>query len=152
MNKALIKNWNSVVSYDDEVYHMGDVSFGTDKDVSEFIHSLNGKIYLIKGNHEKPILSKESNRKRFEWIKDYHELDVSNRAKMCMFHYPIGSWNKSHHGSLHVHGHCHNSFAPVGRMMDVGVDNPIVNFTPIELDRVVEMLSSISHVQVDHHV
>ena len=47
MNRAIIEKWNAVVSETDEVYIVGDVGN------AEYISSLNGKKYLIKGNHDR---------------------------------------------------------------------------------------------------
>ena len=52
MNESIIKNWNSVVSKDDIVYHLGDFGFGNKTVISNFVSRLNGRIRLIKGNHD----------------------------------------------------------------------------------------------------
>ena len=152
MNEALIKNWNSIVSENDEVYHLGDVAMKNPLIAKQFLESVNGKIYLIKGNHEQSVLKKESNIKRFEWVKDYYELDLSFKQKMVMFHYPIASWNKCHHGAMMLHGHCHNSYNGNGKIMDVGVDNPIVNFAPINIDTIIKIMDEKKFTPVDHHM
>ena len=133
MDRIMIENWNKTVKQNDEVYHFGDVSFGRPEVAENILHQLNGRIYLIKGNHEKTVLRKDGCRKRFEWVKDYYELKYNNKT-CVMFHYPIYSWNKSHYGSYHFFGHTHNNIQLKGRAMDVGVDNPVVNFTPISID------------------
>lgn len=51
MNKTNINSWNSIVDKDDIVYHLGDFMFGID-DISDFVSKLNGKIYLVRGNHD----------------------------------------------------------------------------------------------------
>ena len=50
MDAALIMNWDSVVGIDDEVYVLGD--FGANGDEERILSMLNGKKYLIKGNHD----------------------------------------------------------------------------------------------------
>ena len=75
MNEELIKRWNEKVSTKDEVYHLGDLSLGNADFTKEVLDRLNGKIYLIKGNHDKSTLSYP---KRFEWIKDYHVNNGNN--------------------------------------------------------------------------
>lgn len=50
MDAALIMNWDSVVGIDDEVYVLGD--FGANEDEERILSMLNGKKYLIKGNHD----------------------------------------------------------------------------------------------------
>lgn len=52
MNEAIVKNWNSVVSPDDTVYHLGDCFMGPLETVAEYGSRLNGKIHVIPGNHD----------------------------------------------------------------------------------------------------
>ena len=136
MDRILIENWNNTVKPNDEVYHLGDVSFGRPEIAQEILYQLNGRIYLIKGNHEKTVLRTEKCRKRFEWVKDYYELKHQDKL-FVMFHYPILSWNKGHYGSYHLYGHTHNNIKLKGRAMDVGVDNPVMNFSPMSIDNTV---------------
>lgn len=128
MNESIKESWNSVVGKHDHVFMLGDVALGKPKDVTNLLYALNGYIYLIKGNHEKAVLSNENNKRRFEWIKDYYELkEKSTGFKICMFHYPCRQWNKCHRGAWHLFGHVHGKLEhwPWGRSMDVGVDNAV---------------------------
>lgn len=52
MDKALIENWNSVVGKNDIVFDLGDFAFAPNWRWKEIISQLNGKHYLILGNHE----------------------------------------------------------------------------------------------------
>lgn len=149
MNETLITNWNNVVPENGTVFHLGDVAFCDDKKkVKEILDRLNGKIYLIKGNHEKSVLKHEELRRRFEWIKDYFELEVdlgvaNARQFVVLCHYPMASWNKSFHGSWALHGHTHMKYkSEYGLILDVGVDNPLCNYAPIFFDRIHEYMGT----------
>ncbi|MBQ4059987.1 MAG: metallophosphoesterase, partial [Lachnospiraceae bacterium] len=52
MNETLIANWNSVVGPDDIVFHLGDFCLGGSAEWTNILNRLNGKIYLIVGNHD----------------------------------------------------------------------------------------------------
>ncbi len=52
MNEALITNWNKVVSADDYVFHLGDFCLGGSAEWTKALDCLNGKIFLILGNHD----------------------------------------------------------------------------------------------------
>lgn len=52
MNEVLIKNWNDVVEDKDIVYHLGDYGFGAKEQLKEIFNRLNGKKYLVMGNHD----------------------------------------------------------------------------------------------------
>lgn len=52
MNEAIISNWNSVVSLDDVVWHLGDFALGNRSRIPEFVNRLNGHKKLVLGNHD----------------------------------------------------------------------------------------------------
>ena len=52
MNETLITNWNRVVGVDDIVFHLGDFCLGGSAEWTNVLNRLNGKIYLIVGNHD----------------------------------------------------------------------------------------------------
>lgn len=54
-DERLVKQWNTVVGPRDTVYHLGDVCWGTRKDRYAILGRLNGKIHLIRGNHDRDI-------------------------------------------------------------------------------------------------
>lgn len=53
MDQALIANWNRLVGPDDLVYHLGDFAFGPVDQQKALVKQLNGKILLIRGNHDR---------------------------------------------------------------------------------------------------
>ena len=53
MNEDLIARWNSVVGPNDIVWNLGDFCFGKKENVAEIRRRLNGKIYLVMGNHDR---------------------------------------------------------------------------------------------------
>ena len=52
MNHVLIQKWNERVAPEDEVYILGDISLKRYLAVSMILEQLNGKKYLVKGNHD----------------------------------------------------------------------------------------------------
>ena len=52
MDRQLIEKWNSVVGKDDIVYHLGDFAIGNVDRISSYRNKLNGRIFLIQGNHD----------------------------------------------------------------------------------------------------
>lgn len=127
MNEELIKRWNEKVGEDDLVYHLGDFSLATPQLTKSILDRLNGKIFLIKGNHEGSTLTYT---KRFEWIKDYFELNVedpdaqNSSQKIVLFHYAMRTWRSISRGTWHLYGHSHGNLAEdeCAQCFDVGVD------------------------------
>jgi calcineurin-like phosphoesterase family protein len=155
MNESLIANWNSVVKSGDEVWHLGDVGLIKPDLLRPILDRLNGRIRLIKGNHEHQALDKRCFG-RFETFDLYKKLKVTHPTsgkiqEIMLFHYPIGSWDKAHHGSWHLHGHSHNSYKTKGKILDVGIDNPLCSHRPMSLEQVAIFMDAQELHVVDHH-
>ncbi|MCL2130350.1 MAG: metallophosphoesterase [Treponema sp.] len=153
MNLALIKNWNSLVTRNDEVYILGDFLYpGSAREANEILSKLKGRKYLVKGNHEKYLTDPEFKSGAFEWIKDYYILKHES-MNFVLFHFPLLSWYRSHYGSIHLYGHLHNSgiknpdfrkklnlLGP--RAVNVGVD--VNDFYPVSMYQIIEAVGDIN--------
>lgn len=155
MDAQLIVAWNRVVPFDGTVYHLGDVSFRGATATRAILAQLNGVICLVRGNHDH--MSAET-KKRFEWIKDYYELDVelpAGKQRIVMFHFPIRVWHRNHQGSWHVHGHSHGNMPAIGRMLDVGLDSKgdgiAPHMRPWSFAEVADYMSRREFAGEDHH-
>lgn len=138
MDSVIIQNWNSVVGKNDIVYTLGDFSFHKNEVTTRYLNILNGEIHLIKGNHDARM--KKHIRDKFSSVSDYKELRPTKQSLIVMSHFPFLSWNKSHYGSIHLHGHCHGTINNEGvKRYDVGVDSN--SFTPVSLDFIIEKFS-----------
>ena len=151
MDVALIKNWNSVVGPKDEVFILGDFAF---RDHSKYASQLNGRKYLILGNHDKKSHALRAyDEGYFRWVEDYCELRV-DRNIFILFHYSIRQWNKKHHGSIHLYGHSHGGLDPYGLSFDVGVDDRskmgVAPYTPISLEQVLTHIKTLTP-DYSHH-
>lgn len=150
MTEGLIANWNSTIkSMSDDVYHLGDFSFYRPAITEAILKRLNGRIHLIKGNHDYAMPAWL--REKFVWVKDLAEIEIENQ-KVVLCHYPMLTWNKAHYGVWHLHGHCHGSLSDQygGRRLDVGIDcHP--EFRPFSWAEVTEKMAAATFVKVDHH-
>ena len=143
MNEELIKRWNEKISKNDTVYHLGDVSLGKQDFTKGILDQLNGKIHLIKGNHEGATLTYP---KRFESIRDYHELRIdepennNGKQKIILLHYAMRTWNGSHRGTWQLYGHSHGTLSDdeMSLSLDVGVD--CHNFYPVSYEEVKSLM------------
>lgn len=145
MHTTLVRNWNSYVSQNDEIYILGDFAYkGKVEDVNSLLKKLKGKKYLIKGNHDKYINYETFNPLLFSWIKDYYVLDYKG-IKFILFHYPILEWDGYYKNYIHLYGHVHNStknpeqndrLKVLGnKAINVGVD--VNNFFPVSIVEII---------------
>jgi calcineurin-like phosphoesterase family protein len=148
-DEEIIKNWNSVVSNDDTVFHLGDVTFSNDpKDINGILDRLNGKIILINGNHEQGVHKNQSVKNRFSLIRDYMEISVDNQ-RITMLHYPIHEWNQAHRGAwmLHGHTHIHDDYDTKYKRCNVGIMN--WNYYPASFKQL--QIFMADKVNKEHH-
>jgi hydrolase len=152
MDRTLIQNWNNTVGKEDEIYIIGDFSwYSNPEKVNFLLKKLNGKKYLITGNHDHFLKNKNFDRKQFVWIKEYAEIKQDG-TKIVLFHYPIEEWNGFYRGSVHIHGHQHNKQEYNVKQQklnlkryDAGVDAN--NYTPVSLEHILEFTKNASNMR-----
>jgi calcineurin-like phosphoesterase family protein len=141
MNETLINNWNNIVTKKDEIYVLGDFGFLNITEYEKILPRLNGKKYLIRGNHDNQNCYQIIGWKN---VKDYLKLRYNN-VKFILSHYPMVSWDSKNHGSIMLHGHCHGTLNRTitdligDSIIDVGVD--VWNYTPVSLDSIIELVN-----------
>jgi len=124
MDEELIFRWNQTVEVGDPVYHCGDFGFFRQYSchhIEGLFNRLNGTVYVTPGSHD-------------NWAKRYKPpllpplVTISfgtgkQVVRVVLCHYPMVAWDRSHYGSVHVHGHSHGRQPAEGRRRtDVGVD------------------------------
>ncbi|MGL6185685.1 MAG: metallophosphoesterase family protein [Clostridium chrysemydis] len=131
MDNKLIDNWNKVVGKNDIVYVLGDFSF-KGRNLDYYLDKLNGKIILIKGNHDKYF-----RHNKIISIHDYLEIQVDN-VLYVLSHYPMTAWNHAFKDSIHLYGHVHNTgkdweFVKLPNAHSVCCE--FYDYTPIEITK-----------------
>ena len=133
MAKGLIDNWNSVVSSEDDVFVLGDMSFCGVERTKEIIKSLSGKKTLVMGNHD----FKWSASKWIDVGFDYVIPPIGTRfyadSRFYISHFPFKDFNHDQRRfdaaqieddgeTILLHGHVHTSYLKKNRMINVGCD------------------------------
>jgi calcineurin-like phosphoesterase family protein len=154
-DETLIKNWNSVVGLDDDIYHLGDFAFASNGYIENILRRLNGHKHLIFGNHDRKTMKGHI----LDWFEDveyYMELripdeEMDNEQMIVLCHYAFEVWNKRHFGSWHLHGHSHGTLPSRDDQAryDVGVDNN--NYKPVSYDDIKKIMTRKTFKPIDHH-
>ena len=142
MNETIISNWNSVVTAEDEVWVLGDFFMGQLTAIDPILNRLNGKIHLVRGNHD------QKNRIK---IYEAHGIDIHDIAYIqykgryfVLCHFPnenkefIRMIIEDNSEVVWLYGHVHSK-APKGYVngtYHVGVDTN--NLTPISIQQIWE--------------
>lgn len=130
MDNTMIKYWNETVGVDDKIFVLGDFISKNDKDyILQTVNQLNGKIILIRGNHDTDEICKI----------------LRNETKVEVIDFPIvmdGFWFLSHEPMFvtetapyaNFFGHVHSN--PMYKTVSTRsycVSAERTNFTPIEV-------------------
>lgn len=107
-DKLIIDNINKVVTPQDNLYFVGDVSWYNSQRTAELLEQINCKNrFLILGNHDR--WGKDGKcKKLFQGIYDIKQIeDNGNQVVLC--HYPIMMFKGQHRGVIHLYAHVHNT-------------------------------------------
>ena len=113
MNETIIANWNSVVGPDDIIFHLGDFCLGDSAEWINVLNRLNGKIYLIAGNHDIKNL-RQNYTKYFEQITMQMHIEV-DKQKIYLSHCPFLCYGGVYRDTWQLFGHVHTSRHNTGK-------------------------------------
>ena len=132
MDDFMIDSWNSVVSPEDKVYHLGDIIWKHGS--LDLIRELSGHIRLISGNHD--IFGAKQYLKA--GIKAIYGMKVIEHEdqNVVLTHCPVhDSVLQEPRFKCNIHGHIHNNPSPKGNYYNVSVEN--IDYKPITLETAV---------------
>jgi calcineurin-like phosphoesterase family protein len=145
-NKMLIDRINTMATRADRLFILGDFAWKRPGYWRQQIRCRN--VVLILGNHDSEAKCRNvfgGNLYDTRVVKN-----VCGSARVFLSHYPHAHWPASHHGSLHLYGHCHNqreacldAIWPERRSMDVSPDTAYAltgEWRPFTDEEIVERL------------
>lgn len=155
MDYKLIENWNKTVPPNGLVFHLGDFSFGSLQQWKSIREQLNGRIILIKGNHDMKNgpQSDEKFLELFDQVSFQMRIHIGGK-NVWLNHFPFlcysGTYRDVSNLEYQLYGHVHSGpnkqGADIHRLKylfptqyDVGVDNN--NYTPISWKEVNDKIS-----------
>lgn len=113
MNEAIIERHNATVGKNDIVYCLGDCIMGDIDESLRLLSRLNGKIHIIRGNHDtdRKIQGYLSLPNVIEADKYADILKISKRRRIYLSHYPtlVGNIGEEHIDIFNVCGHSHTN-------------------------------------------
>ena len=102
MNEELIRRWNEKVADTDVVFHLGDFSFGSRNRVKDIASRLNGRKFLLLGNHDREHF--------WNWIDlgfaGVFKFPFKMDGRFIFSHEPL---DEIPDGMVNIYGHVHGS-------------------------------------------
>ena len=127
MNEYIVNKWNSVVTKDDIVYHLGDAGFGSTDELKELVGRLNGTKILIRGNHD--YKRGINGWKKVGFSEVYKKKLVL--GNLILTHEPI----EVEENYINVFGHIHNKLLDerFNKNNHICVSCDVIDYTPIKI-------------------
>jgi calcineurin-like phosphoesterase family protein len=147
MNRVMVEKWNSVVTENDIVYHLGDFTLEDIRHFTKWVSQLNGNIKILPGSHDQPWLKNFVASKKVQLIAPLVSVELpeimagKDPQVIVLCHYSMQVWDRSNHGAWHLFGHTHGKLKGIGLSFDVGVD--CTEFTPLSLERVASKMANL---------
>lgn len=147
-DEDIVASWNNVVSAEDVVWHLGDLTLKHTAEIADILRRLNGRIRLILGNHDRAhphfreraiAAQQELLRNGIEYVCTAAQVTIpggsSGRIPVMLSHFPYRSdrsedrgfsaWQLEVSGGWLLHGHTHSHaamHAELPRQIHVGWD------------------------------
>lgn len=157
MNAELVRRWNAVVEPGDTVYVLGDFALGRIEQTLAIVSQLVGRKILVVGNHDRCWKGHGARHlPMIGWyieagFKEIHQgtinLEIEGTpVQACHFPYTDDKHTKDPYkahrpvdtGGWLLHGHVHEKWQRLGRMINVGVD--VWDFTPVSEAQLAELI------------
>lgn len=107
-DELIINNINKVVTPQDNLYFLGDISWYNPQETAELLKQIKCKnLFAIRGNHDR-ILKDGRIKKMFQGVYDIKQIE-DNGKQVVLSHFPIMMYQGQHKGVIALYGHVHNS-------------------------------------------
>lgn len=126
MIDTLIKNHNSLVMPDDEVYMVGDVCYQKRPEYLNRVADFNGKKTLIRGNHDRSLSDTDFLMYFDKVVADGAGIELDVEGIPCyLTHYPT----RGRQDRFNLVGHIHGAWKYQLNMLNIGID--VHSFYPV---------------------
>jgi len=134
----MIDRWNAVVGHDDEIWHLGDVCLNP-KDCQDYLSLLNGKKYLILGNHDATMVPMVE----AGFIKAYQDWKMRIGTRSVYLRHRPKDLKGYEQGHWMLHGHLHDKGPKVdheAKRINLSVEH--WNYAPVPEAEILKILTS----------
>ena len=146
MNEDLIKKWNNTVKKNDIVFHLGDVYLGSKDGLKNIVQRLNGRKFLIKGNHDcwsNQVYLDAG----FEKVYDY---PIIYKDFYLLSHEPMFMTPNMPYVNIFAHVHNNPQYSDYSKShFCVSCERKDVNFKPISFNKIKKIILESLNQTID---
>lgn len=144
MEKQIVLNWNGLINEDDDVYVLGDLMLNDDSHGLSLIEKLNGKLYIVIGNHDT-----DRRIELYRALPNVVEISYAYRVRYKKFnffltHYPTLTSNYDDGETLHNklinlcgHTHTQDRFCDFNKGLIYHCELDCQNNRPVSIEQII---------------
>ncbi len=137
----ILENWNHFIQPGDTVFHLGDLALGKKEDAEALVPLLNGKMYLLRGNHDRRSITFYQ-ALEITLVKDPYRMETASGMRLVFSHRPIVPLQP---GMLNLHGHIHNNPAPELGPRHINLSIEVRQYRPWRLGDVLQLFRAVTN-------
>lgn len=142
MDAAMVERWNSTVSPDDIVWHLGD--FGAEGHEEKVLSQLNGTIFLVKGNHN----SESNSYYRQAGFHEVYDHPILIKDFWLLSHEPL--YVSKNVPYANIFGHVHqNPMYHTYSSHHFCVSAERINYTPVSFSDIVRAVQEAEVIEAE---
>jgi calcineurin-like phosphoesterase family protein len=145
MDAALITAFQECVRPDDDLWFLGDFSFGKNdnaEQLARWFKAIPGNKHLVIGNHDTDLVQ------ALPWTSTHDLVSITDQGQsLALCHFPMLAFPGSGRAALQLFGHVHDLWPGSRNSVNVGVDQ--WNYRPVQLD---DLLRRAATLPVNAHL
>lgn len=135
-DKAIIQNWNSIITDDDEVWILGDLMLGDNEVAKKSFNQLCGLKHIILGNHDT-----DSRVELYPQLRGVVDMWVADQIKygnktFYLSHYPTEIGLRKNFYNLCGHIHTKDKWLGYEQNHNIHIEMDCRNMTPVSLEQI----------------
>lgn len=143
---AIIQNWNNLITYEDDVYILGDLMLGDNDTGFHKLQQLNGKLHILYGNHDTDSRIELYN-KLYSAVEilGYSNILKYGKYHFYLSHYPTLTSNYDedkplNRKTINICGHCHSKdkFKDMDKGLIYHVELDAHDNKPVSIETILE--------------
>ena len=142
-NETIIQNFHDKISYDDDLFILGDLFLNDNENGLEYVRRLPGRLHILRGNHDTDARIEMLLSEPRICYHGYADIFKYKKYRFYLSHYPTMTANYDDKEKkcplINLYGHTHqktNFYNNNSFMYHVGLDSH--NCYPVSIDQIIE--------------
>lgn len=142
MTDSLIREWNSVVSPGDLVYHLGNFAWDP-KTAQEALERLNGQIWLLPGEYDDAVMLLAKKGMLRSGVKVINRILPLEVYKANLSYWPMEAWPGKQNGYYSIIGHPQKQFKSDPKKKRINMSIDLWGYKPQDLEKTLQIFYDI---------